>query len=94
MNYSKMKSTTEASVFVVLIVFLVAISSTASQSFVQFGSYEYYVERKNPVKSYSVAESRCRSMKNATLAVVNRKEINDFLIKELGKFRGKVSVVF
>jgi len=51
----------------------------ASQSFYQFGSYEYYwsTEKDDFVRNYSMAEARCRHM-NATMAIINTREIGEF----------------
>ena len=57
-----------------------------AQTFLQFGSHEYYIERNNAVESYAEAEKKCLQ---ATLAVVNTKAINDFLEKKIGVLTGK-----
>ena len=61
---------------------------SASQAFFSFGSYEYYVERNNPVWSYSEAEEKCNAIQ-ATLAVVNTEDIRNFLVKRIGHLTGK-----
>ena len=58
------------------------------QTFTSFGSYEYYIERNNPVWSYSEAEGKCNAS-NATLAVVNTENIRDHLVREIGNLTGK-----
>ena len=63
-----------------------------SQTFLPHGSYEYYIEKNNPVWSYSEAEGKC-SASNATLAVVNTKEIRNSLVREIGNLTGKTTKV-
>jgi len=61
------------------------ISTCLSQSFYIFGSYEYYwsTEEENYVESYSEAEDQCRQM-NATLTIVNVREVGEWLNREIG----------
>ena len=61
-----------------------------SQTFLPFGSYEYYIERNNPVWSYSEAERKCNA-RNTTLAVVNRKDIRNHIVVEIGNLTGKTT---
>ena len=63
-----------------------------SQTFLPFGSYEYYIERNNPVWSYSESEGKCNAS-NATLAVVNTEDIRNHLVVEIGNLTGKTTKV-
>ena len=67
-----------------------AVSPLLGQTFVEFGPYQYYIERNNSVKSYFQAESRCGNMSGATLVMIKTKEVNDFLIEKIGNFSGKL----
>ena len=69
-------------------VFFVYVHQSISQTFLPFGSYEYYIERNNPVWSYSEAEGKCNAS-NATLAVVNKEDIRNHLVGEIGNLTGK-----
>jgi len=76
---------------------LVFISMTESQSFHPFGSYEYYWStiQEDYVESYTEAEGQCRQM-NATLAIVNTREVGDYFDKEIGNVtcKQKLSALF
>ena len=54
-----------------------------SQTFSSYGPYEYYIKRKNPVRSYSEAKKICNPS-NATLAIVNTEGIGNDLVKNIG----------
>ena len=71
-----------------LYIIFAAINPSNSQAFVPNGSYEYYIERNNPVWSYSEAEGKCNAS-NATLAVVNTEDIRNYLVREIGNLTGK-----
>jgi len=64
---------------------LVFAARSRAQSFQQFGSYEYYWStiEDNYVESYSEAEDQCRQM-NATLALVNTREVGEFFDNKIG----------
>ena len=61
---------------------------STSQKFFSFGANEYYVEKNNPVESYSEAEGRCNAS-NAILAVVNTKNISNFLAEKIGNLSSR-----
>jgi len=63
---------------------LLFFTMTGSQTFHQFGLYEYYwsTEINGDVESYSEAEEQCRQM-NATLAIVNRRDIGVYFDIEI-----------
>ena len=69
-------------------VFFVYVHQSISQTFLPFGSYEYYIERNHPVRSYSEAEGKCNAS-NATLAVVNTEDIKKYLVRNIGNLTGK-----
>ena len=63
-----------------LFVSLSLITNCLSQTFQHFGAYEYYWsdESSNYARNYAEAQQQC-SRRNATLAVVNTKEVGEFL---------------
>ena len=60
---------------------------TVSQTFFPCG-YEYYIEKNNFVWSYSEAEEKCNAF-SATLAIVNREDIRNNLVRNIGNLTGK-----
>ena len=66
------------------LVFLLVFAKHLScgQQFVRYQSQEYFIEKNNPVKSYSEAEKICRN-KNAKLVVINSQKIQDFLFEKI-----------
>ena len=72
-----------AAILVVLTLYLCETSSTNLTSVL--GDYEYYIERESTVRNFEKAKQKC-AQKNATLAVVNSREINVFLADEIGAF--------
>ena len=67
-----------------MLFFAAILFSETLQSFIKFGSFEYYIERKNPVESFSQAQSKCEKMKHAELVVIKTSEIRNFLLKQIG----------
>ena len=63
------------------------VLSTEKQ-FIQFESSEYYIERNNAAKNYPEAVRSCNKSQ-AILAIVNKKAIRDFLVKEIENITGK-----
>jgi len=64
---------------------LVFAARSRAQPFQQFGSYEYYwsTAENVSVESYSEAEEYCIQM-DATLAIVNTREIGEFFDNKIG----------
>ena len=64
-------------------------SVTLAQSilFRPFGTKEYYIENNSFVRTYAQAEETCNAS-GATLALVNRMEIGQFLLGQIGNITG------
>jgi len=71
--------------YFISLLFCIRLKYTLSQSFFPFGSYEYYwsIVQEDYVESYSEAKEQCSQM-NATLAIINTREIGKFINNEIG----------
>ena len=58
-----------------------------STLFRPFRSKEYYIESNSFVRTYTQAEETCKAL-GATVALVNRMEIGQFLLIEIGNITG------
>ena len=67
------------------------LSFSQSQSFVRLNFLDYYIEKDFFVKSYAEAEQQCE-MIETTLAIVNTKEIQDFLLDNIGNLTGEIQM--
>ena len=67
-----------------LLIFLLFFTYNLSdgQQFFPFHSKEYFIEKNTPVTSYFQANENCQN-KSAKMAVVNSREIHDFLVEKI-----------
>ena len=73
----------EAFPYVVLILqWCISVTIVQSTLFRPFGNKEYYIENNSFLRTYAQAEEKCNASK-AIVALVNRKEIGQFLLEEI-----------
>ena len=77
----------EPSYLLLWLVSLICLDEIRGQTFQSFGLSEYFVGR-NSIRGYVRAEKECTKI-NASLAIVDNREINDFLVQEIGILTGK-----
>ncbi|XP_078493505.1 uncharacterized protein LOC144749241 [Ciona intestinalis] len=68
--------------FVLLLLNLIVVTSTSTDSWHQLDGIEYYIEY-TAVIGVDKANESCQQAMNAILAVVNSKRIQDFLVKNI-----------
>ena len=70
--------------FASLLIFLIFFAPHLSdgQQFFPFHSQEYFIEKNTPVTTYFQANESCQN-KKAKMAVVNSREIQDFLVEKI-----------
>ena len=77
-----------------ILTYFAFLTLSIAQIFRPFGLYEYYwsIEPNDYVRSDVAAEQRCNQM-DATLAIVNRKEIGEFLREQIEKATSKLLII-
>ena len=61
---------------------IILIWKCSCETFVSFGSHEYYFELDDRIRSITQAEEKCME-KNSQLAIVNKQEIQNFLVNQI-----------